>query len=379
MQEYISKALLSTQIVRLQQCLTDIEFLRAKHYLILRDLGVIAEQMKILRKITRRQGRYIAGVEAAIQHVNNQIEEVQARKEFISFYLLQDPMHARQQLEQNQLLDLGMDIGLNEARRAVVDPRAYIPESRLDITQWEDLERRERVIEQRQRHLRENTPPPSLHAARKKQMKKDRPAVESPTLLPPAPLSPRFGIAGLGTSPSAPRRQTVLPIPGEPPWKAFVTPQPDRPSGPARGQSVDSDDEDDWDTLRQQYGGTHQGTFELREKGGEIVLVKPFPEAPTEGLPMATITQPRRRQRRSSVKNSDSEKAESPSPRAAVARPPATSPAAGASSPIPVTDFFNEDEGPRPKTNAPEIAEERERETKIHSIRVTLYRSSMET
>lgn len=40
-QEYISKALLSTQIVRLQQCLTDIEFLRAKHYLILHDLGVI--------------------------------------------------------------------------------------------------------------------------------------------------------------------------------------------------------------------------------------------------------------------------------------------------------------------------------------------------
>lgn len=75
--------------------------------------------MKILRKITRRQGRYVAGVEAAIQHVNNQIEEVQARKEFISFYLLQDPMHARQQLEQNQLLDLGMDIGLNAARRAV--------------------------------------------------------------------------------------------------------------------------------------------------------------------------------------------------------------------------------------------------------------------
>lgn len=46
MQEYISKALLSTQIVRLQQCLTDIEFLRAKHYLILRDLGVIGKQSR---------------------------------------------------------------------------------------------------------------------------------------------------------------------------------------------------------------------------------------------------------------------------------------------------------------------------------------------
>lgn len=45
-QEYISKALLSTQIVRLQQCLTDIEFLRAKHYLILRDLGVIGKNSK---------------------------------------------------------------------------------------------------------------------------------------------------------------------------------------------------------------------------------------------------------------------------------------------------------------------------------------------
>ena len=47
LQEYISKALLSTQIVRLQQCLTDIEFLRAKHYLILHDLGVIGEPLVI--------------------------------------------------------------------------------------------------------------------------------------------------------------------------------------------------------------------------------------------------------------------------------------------------------------------------------------------
>ena len=80
---------------------------------------IAAEQMRVLRQVTRRQGKYVAGVEAAIQHVNDQIEEVQARKAFISCYQQQDPMHARQQMEQQQLFDLGMDVGLQAARRAV--------------------------------------------------------------------------------------------------------------------------------------------------------------------------------------------------------------------------------------------------------------------
>ena len=73
----------------------------------------------MLRQVTRRQGKYVAGVEAAIQHANKQIEQAQARKAFISYYNQQDPMHARQQLEQQQLLDLGMDIGREFAQRAI--------------------------------------------------------------------------------------------------------------------------------------------------------------------------------------------------------------------------------------------------------------------
>ena len=79
--------------------------------------------MRVLRQVTRRQGKYVAGIEAAIQHVNDQIEEVQARKAFISYYEQQDPMHARQQMGQQQLFDLGMDAGLQAARRAVGEHR----------------------------------------------------------------------------------------------------------------------------------------------------------------------------------------------------------------------------------------------------------------
>lgn len=75
--------------------------------------------MRVLRQVTRRQGRYIAGIEAAIQHANKQIEEVQTRKAFLSYYNQQDPLHTRQQLEQQQLLDLAMGPGREYARRDV--------------------------------------------------------------------------------------------------------------------------------------------------------------------------------------------------------------------------------------------------------------------
>ncbi|CDI79396.1 hypothetical protein, conserved [Eimeria praecox] len=352
--EYISKALLSTQIVRLQQCLTDIEFLRAKHYLILHDLGVIAEHMKVLRQVTRRQGKYVAGVEAAIQHVNDQIDEVQARKAFLSYYNQQDPMHARQHMEQQQLLDLGMDMGLQAARRAVVDPNAYIPEERIDSSRWEDPERQKRIEEQRMQHLREDSPPPSLHAIRKKQLnEQELPAVQSQAPVSSKPLSPRMGVAGLATSPSAPPQQTVYRMPGEPPWKAVVAPGGEAAGsgGPLKKGDSDTDD-DDWDVLRQRYGGAHQGTFELREDGGDIVVVKPFPEPPAERLPMVSIPQPQRRspQRKSEyLQLEEGEKEQQPPSRS-------PSPAAMASA---VSSFFADDLGPRPKTNAPEVAEQR--------------------
>lgn len=73
--------------------------------------------MRVLRQATRRQGKYIAGIEAAIQHTNRQIEEVQTRKAFLSYYNQHDPLHTRQQLEQQQLLDLAMGPGRGNARR----------------------------------------------------------------------------------------------------------------------------------------------------------------------------------------------------------------------------------------------------------------------
>ena len=79
--------------------------------------------MRVLRKVTRKQGKYVAAIEAAIEHVNKQIEDVETRKAFISYYDQQDPMHTKQQLEQQQLLDLGMDIGREYARRAVRKPQ----------------------------------------------------------------------------------------------------------------------------------------------------------------------------------------------------------------------------------------------------------------
>lgn len=81
--------------------------------------------MRVLRQVTRRQGKYVAAIEAAIQHVNRQIEDLQTRKAFISHYNQQDPMHTKQQFEQQQLLDLGMDTGREYAKRTI--GRSYDP------------------------------------------------------------------------------------------------------------------------------------------------------------------------------------------------------------------------------------------------------------
>ncbi|KAL8448213.1 hypothetical protein Emag_003981 [Eimeria magna] len=348
--EYISKALLSTQVVRLQQFLTDIEFLRAKHYLILHDLGVIAEQMRVLRQVTRRQGKYVAGIEAAIEHVNKQIEEVQTRKAFVSYYNQQDPMHAKQQLEQQQLLDLGMDAGREYARRAVADPHSYVPPEVLEATQWEDTRRMELIEEQRLRQIKDNARPQSRHEARKLRMKKIH-ARDSPQQQARADTTPRVLVAGMQDPSSAVGEPHIRRRRGEAPWKALKQ-VPDSKLRGHRAGRVESD-EDDWDAVRQRFGGDRQGTLEIRQGDGNVLVVKPFPEPPADALPAAAISPPRRRAADSSLPRSEPEEEEQKDEEAQA------DPAAAAEAARRVADFFATEEGPRPLTNAPEVAEQR--------------------
>ncbi|KAL8275932.1 hypothetical protein Esti_000048 [Eimeria stiedai] len=349
--EYISKALLSTQIVRLQQFLTDLEFLRAKHYLILHDLGVIAEQMRVLRQVTRRQGKYVAGIEAAIEHVNKQIEEVQTRKAFVSYYNQQDPMHAKQQLEQQQLLDLGMDAGREYARRAVADPHSYVPPEVLEATRWEDTTRKELIEEQRMRQIKDNARPQSRHEARKMRMK-DVHAKDSPQQQIRGDITPRVLVAGMQDSSSAVGESHIRRRRGEAPWKAVKT----APGSELRGHRaghVESDEEDDWDAVRQRFGGDRQGTLEIRQGDGNVLVVKPFPEPPADALPAAAISPPRRRAADSSPPRSEPEEEEHEDEETQA------DPVAAFEAARRVADFFAAEEEPRPLTNAPEVAEQR--------------------
>ncbi|KAL8449070.1 hypothetical protein Emed_003422 [Eimeria media] len=349
--EYISKALLSTQIVRLQQFLTDIEFLRAKHYLILHDLGVIAEQMRTLRQVTRRQGKYVAGIEAAIEHVNKQIEEVQTRKAFVSYYNQQDPMHAKQQLEQQQLLDLGMDAGREYARRAVADPHSYVSPEVLEATQREDTRRKELIEEQRLRQIKDNARPQSRHEARKMRMKEAH-ARDSPQQQARADITPRVLVAGMQDPSSAVGESHIRRRRGEAPWKAIKPVPGSDPRGHRVGH-VESDEEDDWDAVRQRFGGDRQGTLEIRQGDGNVLVVKPFPEPPADALPAAAISPPRRRAADSPLPRSEPEEEEQKDEEAQA------DPAAAAEAARRVADFFATEEGPRPLTNAPEVAEQR--------------------
>lgn len=234
-----------------------------------------------------------------------------------------------------------------------VDPKAYIPEELLHSTRWEDPDRKSRIEELQ--NLREDSPPQRLQATRKKEIKDELSAVKSPAPTTPKAFTPRMGVAGLSTSPSAPPPQTVYRLPGDPPWKAVVPTDGEvsQTLGPPKHDDSDTDDED-WDVLRQRFGGAHQGTFELREKGGDIVVVKPFPEPPAERLPMVSIPHP---QKRSPPRKLDYSKLQEENKQALPS--PSPSPAAMASA---VSSFFAEDPGPRPKTNAPEVAEQRAQE-----------------
>ncbi|KAL8434233.1 hypothetical protein Efla_001998 [Eimeria flavescens] len=359
-QEYISRALLSTQVVRLQQCLTDIEFLRAKQYLILHDLGIIAEQMRALRQVTRRQGKYIAGIEAAIQHVNKQIEEVQTRKAFLSHYNEQDPMHAKQHLQQQQLLDLGMDAGREYARRAVADPQSYISPEVLEATRWDDRERQELIEEQRLRHIKENSRPLARHEARKMRGKQ----VRAKTSLEQAgtDVTPRILVAGMRDPSTSPAEGMIRRRRGQAPWKRAEAPAGVELRGHLAGP-VESEDEDDWDALRQRFGGDRQGTLEIRQGDGNLIVVKPLPEPPADALPPAAIPPLGSRTPEPALPGPEAEEEKQGDELSAAVL------SAGSEAAKRAIDFFAEEEEPRPLTNAPEVAEQRALDLAAHADR----------
>lgn len=228
------------------------------------------------------------------------------------------------------------------------DPHAYVPPELMEVARWEDPARQELIEEQRLRHLKENSQPPTLHAARKRRATQAHPRDARERQLPDA-VSPRVLVAGMADSSDALRSPQIHRRRGGAPWKGIATAV--TPRG-AHASHVDSDDdEDDWDSVRQRFGGDRQGTLEIREGDGNILVVKPFSEPPADTLPSATIQQPRRRAAGASLQRP--ERAEGTD------RTDVEDSVAGTTAAAPVTDFFADDEGPRPATNAPQVAERR--------------------
>lgn len=230
------------------------------------------------------------------------------------------------------------------------DPHSYVPPETLELARWEDPSRKQLIEEQRQRHLKENSKPPTLYDSRKKRPKKtleeDTQEQESTK-----PLTPRVLVAGLEDTSAPLRDPQFRRRKGAVPWKG-LKPSAHAKAGDKGIVEMDSDD-DDWDLVRQRFGGDRQGTLEIREADGNILVVKPFPEPPANRLPAAAVKRTRKRAVGTTLAPSEpitEEKEDSE----------ALEPShLGIGHTAPVTDFFAEDEGPRPTTNAPDIAEQR--------------------
>lgn len=218
------------------------------------------------------------------------------------------------------------------------DPHTYIPAEVLEAAQWEDTTRQELIEEQRMRHLKENSAPPTLHAFRKDRF------VAGKEENAPAPYIPQ-----------SPVRVGGRPWDSSRPLGGAV-----EPFEPVYAQDADSDDDGGWEAVRQRFGGNRQGTVEIRQGDGDTLVVKPVSAPPAAPLPPATIPQRRGRAVGTLLTppESDDGKRESQSVGAD------TAPAGSVLGPWPAASFVDGvaedgDEGLRPVTNAPDIAEQR--------------------
>lgn len=90
-------------------------FKERKHHPVVRLHS--AENLRVQRQADRRLGAYISGLERGIDEVNKQIKECEKRRDFAEQYINPDPMHAKQQQKQQQLVELQKPMQYQEYQR----------------------------------------------------------------------------------------------------------------------------------------------------------------------------------------------------------------------------------------------------------------------
>ncbi|KEP62913.1 UNVERIFIED_CONTAM: hypothetical protein HHA_310560 [Hammondia hammondi] len=297
----LERAFLGTQLVRIQQYITDLEFLKAKQFLILYDLKILGDYQRSIHKLNKKKGLFIASLERGLQDLNEEIDVLQNDIALLSYADEQAGEGVEQRHRQKQLLDL---TGVAKGPSASLPPGVYLtPESLAEaqeVLRDREAEREERIEAWRRRVSEGEVSPVSLNQVRRRQREKQEfdsgspfaVEVEGPSFLvdDASPETPP-GVSA-ARRPSRPRPQSVGLLAeeatsvrslerGREARDSVFAVSPLHPTArrvPAgaqkRGEEKEKEDED-WDLVRQQFGGEKQPTLHFQDDRGNDILVRP--------------------------------------------------------------------------------------------------------
>ncbi|CBZ55038.1 conserved hypothetical protein [Neospora caninum Liverpool] len=304
----IERAFLGTQLVRIQQYITDLEFLKAKQFLILYDLKILGDYQRSVRKLNKKKGLFIASLERALQDLNDEIDVLQNDISLLTYADEQTEERVEQRHRQRQLLDLtGVARG-----PAVLPPGVYVPPESLEearqVQRKEETKREERISEWRRRVSEGEVYPVSLQELRRRRQRRQEfdsgspfvvaaELLDDPDFLDGEDAPQASGASGsrrasqrryldpglvaeedddalLAVSPVARQRGKEKRRQGGRDSVAFALSPLDgveRKASPVGAQKTD----DDWDLVRQRFGGERQPTLHFQDDRGSDILVRP--------------------------------------------------------------------------------------------------------
>ncbi|RQX72436.1 polycystin cation channel protein, partial [Toxoplasma gondii CAST] len=299
--ERLERAFLGTQLVRIQQYITDLEFLKAKQFLILYDLKVLGDYQRSMHKLNKKKGLFIASLERGLQDLNEEIDVLQNDIALLTYADEQAGEGVEQRHRQRQLLDL---TGVAKGPATSLPPGVYLAPETLaearEVTREREAEREKRIEEWRRRVSEGEVSPMSLNQVRRRQREKQEfdsgspfaVEVEGPSFLvdDASPETPPGVSTGRRPSRTRPlsvgllaEEETSVRDPErcrEARDSVFaVSPlDPTARRAPVKAQKREEDEEEedeDWDLVRQQFGGEKQPTLHFQDDRGNDILVRP--------------------------------------------------------------------------------------------------------
>ncbi|PFH34053.1 hypothetical protein BESB_072050 [Besnoitia besnoiti] len=325
----VERALVGTQLVRIQQYMTDLEFLKAKQFMILYDLKILGDYERCIHKLNKKKGIFITSLERALQDLNEEIDVVQSDIALLTYAEEQTEEGVVQRHRQKQVLELA---GVAKGPAVSLQPGVYLPPESLaearEAQREAEAAREERIEDWRRRVSEGEVAPRPLQELRKRKKRQMEVPAGSPfgqfealfgssESLEEEDAKPAAGAAGapptgvrhprhhrsaglladyddeeeerarlaaaaaqaLAREKEARRERERAGRGGSsPPLRSSIAPAVGL-GGPRRVSALlpraEEEEDDDWASVRQEFGGDRQPTLHFQDDRGADVVVRP--------------------------------------------------------------------------------------------------------